>query len=105
MPPPCSRRWASKSARWRFPNGSLGGEQGKSGPYDIILIDGAVEYLPDELVDRLKDGGRLGGAIIDQGITRLITGRRAGGGFGYVTIADAATPVLPGFQRPRAFTF
>ena len=84
---------------------SLGGEQGKSGPYDIVLIDGAVEHLPDELVDRLKDGGRLGGAIVDQGITRLIVGRRAGGGFGYVTIADAATPVLPGFQRPRAFTF
>ena len=86
-------------------DGSLGDGQGKSGPYDFVLIDGAVEYLPDELVDRLKDGGRLGGAIVDQGITRLIVGRRAGGGFGYVTIADAATPVLPGFQRPRAFTF
>ena len=31
----------------------------------------------------LKDGGRLGGAIVDRGITRLIVGRQPGGGFGY----------------------
>lgn len=74
-------------------------------PYDLILIDGAVEYIPDELVEQLADGGRLGAAIIDQGITRLITGRKAGGGFGQVSIADAAAPVLPGFERPRVFTF
>ena len=74
-------------------------------PYDLILIDGAVEYIPDELVEQLADGGRLGAAIIDRGITRLITGRKAGGGFGQVSIADAAAPALPGFERPRVFTF
>ena len=77
----------------------------KGAPYDIILIDGAVETIPDALVGQLRDGGRLGGAIVDKGITRLIIGRKAGGGFGYLSIADAATPVLPGFQRPHAFTF
>ena len=86
-------------------NGSLQLGQGEIASYDIVLIDGAVEYVPDALVEQLKDGGRLGAAIVVQGITRLIAGRRAGGGFGYVTIADAATPILPGFQRPRAFTF
>ena len=44
-------------------------------------------------------------AIVDKGITRLIVGRKAGTGFGYLTIADASTPVLPGFRRPHAFTF
>ena len=77
----------------------------KGAPYDIILIDGAVEAIPDALVEQLRDGGRLGGAIIDQGITRLVTGRKAGGGFGYLTIADAGTPALPGFERPPAFVF
>lgn len=74
-------------------------------PYDLVLIDGAVEFVPDEIVDQIKDGGRLGGALIDKGITRLIVGRKAGGGFGYHSIADAATPALPGFIRPRTFTF
>ncbi len=75
------------------------------GAYDMVLIDGAVEVIPDAIVDQLTDGGRLGGAIVDKGITRLIVGRKAGTGFGYLTIADAATPALPGFQRPHAFTF
>src|SRR3954452_21232062 len=40
-------------------------------PYDQILIDGAVEHLPDAIVAQLADGGRLGAAIADRGITRL----------------------------------
>ena len=39
------------------------------------------------------------------GITRLVVGRKAGGGFGFHSIADSATPALPGFERPQAFTF
>jgi protein-L-isoaspartate(D-aspartate) O-methyltransferase len=74
-------------------------------PYDLILIDGAVEMIPDPLIAQLKEGGRIGAALVDQGITRLIVGRKAGGGFGFHSIADSATPVLPGFERPRAFTF
>ena len=85
--------------------GALEAGNPKGGDYDFILIDGAVESIPDALVDQLKDGGRLGGAIVDKGITRLIIGRKAGSGFGFLTVADAATPALPGFQRPQAFTF
>lgn len=85
--------------------GALADGLRKGAPYDILLIDGAVEVIPDTLVEQLGDGGRFGGAIVDQGITRLITGRKAGGGFGYLTIADAATPELPGFERPPAFVF
>jgi len=77
----------------------------KQGPYDQILIDGAVEYIPDAIVDQLADGGRLGTALVDRGITRLIVGRKAGNAFGYLSVADAGVPALPGFSRPKAFTF
>ena len=82
-------------------------EQGHSdgAPYDQILIDGAVEYIPDALVDQLTDGGRLGAAIVDRGITRLAVGRTAGNAFGTLSVGDAGVPLLPGFQRPRACTF
>ena len=82
-------------------------EQGhKAGaPYDIILIDGAVEHIPDALIDQLAEGGRLGGSLIDRGVSRLIVGRRIGGGFGYQSIADAGVSALPGFAKPPAFTF
>lgn len=77
----------------------------KGAPYDQILIDGAVEVIPDALIEQLADGGRLGAALIDRGISRLVVGRKAGGGFGYLSIADAGAPRLPGFTRPMAFTF
>ena len=74
-------------------------------PYDLILIDGAVEFLPDPIVDQLGDGGRLGTALIDRGLTRLIVGQKVAGAFGYGSIADAGVAPLPGFSRPRPFTF
>lgn len=75
------------------------------GPFDLMLIDGAVEFIPDALIDQLKDGGRFGGALAERGVTRLIVGRKSAGSFGFYSIADAAVPVLPGFRRPRTFTF
>jgi protein-L-isoaspartate(D-aspartate) O-methyltransferase len=74
-------------------------------PYDQILIDGAVEIIPDAIIDQLAESGRLGAPMVDGGITRLIVGRKAGGAFGYLSIGDAGVPALPGFSRPRAFTF
>ena len=77
----------------------------KAAPYDQILIEGAIEYIPDPIVAQLADGGRLGTALVDRGITRLIVGRKAGDAFGYLSLSDAGVPALPGFTRPRAFTF
>ena len=82
-------------------------EQGwaKGAPYNLILIDGAVEHIPDAIVDQLADHGRLGTALIDRGISRLAVGRRAGKGFGLHTMADSGAPALPGFTCPPVFTF
>jgi protein-L-isoaspartate(D-aspartate) O-methyltransferase len=74
-------------------------------PYDQILFDGAVEYVPDAIIGQLAEGGRLGAALVERGVTRLVVGRKAGGGFGFLSIGDAGVPPLPGFTRPRAFTF
>lgn len=77
----------------------------KGAPYDQILIDGAVEYIPDAIVAQLADGGRLGTALVDRGVTRLVVGRKAGDAFGYLSLSDAGVPALPGFSRPKTFTF
>ncbi|MES2120558.1 MAG: protein-L-isoaspartate O-methyltransferase [Pseudomonadota bacterium] len=74
-------------------------------PYDQILIDGAVSFIPDAIVDQLSDGGRLGAALITGGVSRLIVGRKAGGAFGHLSIGDFGAPALPGFDRPHTFTF
>ena len=82
-------------------------EQGwkKAGPYDFILIDGAIEYIPDTIVDQLTPTGRLGTSVVDRGVARLVVGRRAGKGFGLHSIADFGAAALPGFTKPRGFTF
>jgi protein-L-isoaspartate(D-aspartate) O-methyltransferase len=77
----------------------------RGAPYQQILIDGAVEFIPDAIVAHLADGGRLGAALIDRGITRLIVGRKAGGAFGHLSVGDSGVAALPGFSRPRGFTF
>jgi len=77
----------------------------KGARYDRILIDGAVEYVPEPIIKQLADGGRLAAAVLDRGVTRLVIGRSVGSAFGYLSIGDAGVPALPGFTRPRAFTF
>jgi protein-L-isoaspartate(D-aspartate) O-methyltransferase len=74
-------------------------------PYDLILIDGAVECVPYPLVSQLADGGRLATGLLENGVTRLAIGRRAGEGFGIAAFADAAAAILPGFARPSTFKF
>ena len=74
-------------------------------PYDLILIDGAVEQVPDAIVEQLRPGGRLVTGIVDRGVTRLALGRRSEGGFGLADFQDIECAVLPGFVRLRTFQF
>lgn len=74
-------------------------------PYDFILIDGAVEHVPDAIVGQLGDGGEIALALLDEGVTRLCIGRVVGGAFGATAFADAAVAILPGFEKPRTFSF
>jgi protein-L-isoaspartate(D-aspartate) O-methyltransferase len=74
-------------------------------PYDFILIDGAVEFVPQAIVDQVADGGEISLALIEDGVTRLCVGRVVGGALGTTAFADAAAAVLPGFLKPRGFIF
>jgi protein-L-isoaspartate(D-aspartate) O-methyltransferase len=85
--------------------GSLEAGHREGARYDQILIDGAVELIPDAIIAQLADGGRLGTALVERGVTRLIVGRKSGDAFGYLSIGDAGVPALPGFTRAKAFTF
>lgn len=82
-------------------------EQGHAAgaPYDVLIVDGAVEELPDALVAQLRDGGRIATGLVDRGVTRLASGSRTGGGFGLADFADIESVVLPGFARRRGFSF
>jgi protein-L-isoaspartate(D-aspartate) O-methyltransferase len=85
--------------------GPLAEGHAAAAPYDVIVVEGAVDVLPQPLTSQLRDGGRL--VVVEghgnAGVARLylksgstVTGRRA---------FNAAVKPLPGFERAPAFEF
>jgi protein-L-isoaspartate(D-aspartate) O-methyltransferase len=85
--------------------GPLAKGYARTGPYDFILIDGAVEQVPPAIVAQAADGGTIALALIEEGVSRLAIGRVIDGAFGATIFADAETAPLPGFGKPRGFSF
>ena len=83
----------------------LTGGAADAGPYDVLIVDGAVEHLPDGLVGQVKTGGRVVTGLVENGVTRLATGRKTDGGFGLSPFLDSDCIVLPGFAAPQGFRF
>jgi protein-L-isoaspartate(D-aspartate) O-methyltransferase len=74
-------------------------------PYDVILVEGAVELDPDRLCRQLADGGRLI-CILGAGPAAKVTMfRRDADDITPRIIFDAAGPALPGFAKPTSFAF
>jgi protein-L-isoaspartate(D-aspartate) O-methyltransferase len=73
------------------------------GPYDAIVIDGAIADAPPALLDQLKDGGRLV-AVVEAGpIGKATIWKRLGSSFDSRVEFDAGAPRLPGFERRAVF--
>ncbi len=75
------------------------------GPYDAILVLGAVDDIPPALLDQLKDGGRLVAVRREGQVGRLTRWQRLGGQFAYRDVCDLSAPLLPGFARKPEFSF
>ena len=77
-----------------------------AGPYDIILIEGAIAEVPAAITDVLAEGGRLATALlVPGGVARLGIGHKIGLTIGFNLFADSEIPPLAGFTRPPAFIF
>jgi len=75
------------------------------GPYDVILLDGGAEIVPEELFKQIKDGGRLVGVVGEKPAMRAMLYRSVNGVVGSRPIFDAVAAPLPGFSKPPAFAF
>lgn len=75
----------------------------KNGPYDVILIEGAVETVPQAFVDQLNEGGRIGCLFTEGtlGVARI--GVKADGRISWRSSFNASAPVVSGFERPEVF--
>lgn len=75
------------------------------GPYDVIVLDGATEVVPEVLYRQLKVGGRLVGVFAISQPPRVTLVTRSAADFGSRALFDATEPVLPGLERKPAFAF
>jgi protein-L-isoaspartate(D-aspartate) O-methyltransferase len=85
--------------------GELAAGYPAEGPFDVIVIEGAVASVPDALIGQLKDGGRLVAIVSDGRTGRAAVWRRSGGAVSESDGFDASAPFLPGFEPARHFVF
>ena len=84
-------------------NGPLAHGAAQHGPYDVILVQGGVETLPAELVEQLKDGGRIACLFMSGALGEVRVGHKLDGKMNWRTSFNAGAPVLDGFARKNAF--
>jgi protein-L-isoaspartate(D-aspartate) O-methyltransferase len=86
-------------------NGPLTEGVPQHGPFDVIFIDGAIEVLPDAVIDQLKEGGKVITLKIEDGVGQCQIGIKSPNGMAWRRVFDATSPLLPGFARKKAFEF
>ena len=84
--------------------GALTKGAAKHGPYDVILIQGAVEDIPQSLIDQLKEGGRMGAIFTDRMNGEARIGFKHEGRMTWRFAFNATLPVIDGFRKAKKFT-
>ncbi|MEE4345177.1 MAG: protein-L-isoaspartate O-methyltransferase [Paracoccaceae bacterium] len=74
------------------------------GPYDAIMIEGAVAEMPAGLLAQLKDGGRIACLFMEGALGVVRIGYKLDGGISWRFAFNASAPVLPGFEKQAAFS-
>ena len=74
-------------------------------PYDVIVLEGAVEFVPQPLFDQLAEGGRLVAVVGSGGAATGTLYTKTAGDIGRRPAFNANARPLPGFERPKSFVF
>ncbi len=86
--------------------GPLAEGYARQAPYDVILLGGAVDHLPQALADQLAEGGRIVGVLREAGgVGQTTLWARHRGALSSRSLFEASLPPLPGIARPVQFEF
>ena len=85
--------------------GPLTAGAAKHGPFDVLIIQGAVETIPDALLDQIKTGGRVVAIFADGPIGQCRVGIKSASGISWRYAFDATAPILAGFEKTVEFQF
>lgn len=75
------------------------------GPYDVIVIEGGIETLPEGIESQLKTGGRIAAIFVEGALGQCRIGRKTPNGISWRRAFDATAPVMPGFTTEKSFEF
>lgn len=75
----------------------------KHGPYDVIILQGAVEQVPDAIASQLKEGGRIGCIFMENALGIVRIGHKINDEIHWRFGFNASAPVLLGFEQPEEF--
>ncbi|MGD0642216.1 MAG: methyltransferase domain-containing protein, partial [Roseiarcus sp.] len=75
------------------------------GPFDVILVNGAFESLPDALVAQLAEGGRLVGVEAQPGAQEAVLIERSAAGISRRSLFETRAATIDAFRRAPSFAF
>jgi len=74
------------------------------GPYDAVMVQGAVADVPAALLAQIKDGGRIACLFMDGALGVVRIGYKLDGGISWRDAFNASAPVLAGFEKQAEFS-
>ena len=74
-------------------------------PFDVIMIEGAVDKIPEGLVAQLVEGGRIVAVFRQKDHGAVRVGYKTDGRMSWRFACNAYAPVLSGFETAHAFAF
>jgi len=77
----------------------------KQAPYDVIVIEGRCDVVPDIIARQLAPDGRLVTVTDDRGVGKATLMQRSGDSVSGRVLFDAQVPPLVCFDRKQAFVF
>jgi protein-L-isoaspartate(D-aspartate) O-methyltransferase len=84
--------------------GPLAQGAARHGPYDAVILQGAVERLPPAIEDQVREGGRVACIFMEGALGVARVGYKIDGAITWRFAFNAAAPILPGFERRAEFT-
>jgi protein-L-isoaspartate(D-aspartate) O-methyltransferase len=74
-------------------------------PFNAIIIEGAVDHVPQKLLNQLENGGRLIAILSENGLCNAKMFTRKETMFHSQQLFPCSLPVLPSFKEKNIFSF
>ena len=77
----------------------------EQGPFNAIIIEGAIDEVPPKILNQLEHNGRLIAMINDNGISNVIEYQKKNNTFTERFLFNCSAPKLKSFDKRKSFSF